>query len=384
MTTARTLEELPLTAIHPDPEQPRKAFGEAALEQLAASIKADGVREPILVRHDRGQGRYLITAGERRWRAARKAGLKTIPAIVEELALDQIRVTQLVENLQREDLNPLELATAYVAYRKATGENQAQLAKRLGIDQGTVSLQERLLELPQDAKDLLVSGNLTRFHARQLLRLKDHAKELGERVTWLKRFPRSAEQLRSDVDGDLQSIKWAAEEQARRAKKAAKAAKGEGKKGKKAAKPAPRKKASWEIEADKRRAAAAAAKALEPWTRKVLGGQLAQLLKTIRAIAARELRVTPAVAQWLLEDNWFGPYPKAKRTAFDDVYRDLLGKKLGAKDELALELWISRDAHRSDAKIRAAAEALREQAVAATREKLAKSSKLPARKGGRK
>ena len=347
MTTARTVEELPLTAIHPDPAQPRKDFDEPALEQLAASIKAEGVREPILVRHDRGQGNYLITAGERRWRAARKAGLKTIPAIVEELDVRAVRITQLVENLQREDLNPLELATAYVAYRQATGENQVQLAKRLGIDQGTVSLQERLLELPKSAKDLIAAGTLTRFHARELLRLKDQPKVLEERIRRFKSYPEAAQDLRRSVDGDLSRIRYAAEEEKRRAKEKAREAK--------AAKfhkttAAEKKAAKQELKASQKERAK---QALRPFIRAAIARHAGELVARIRAIAARELRISTEAARWLLNPGDLEEItlPSWKASKYvDELVNGLAGplKKATPQVRLAYCLWLGRQAFTLD------------------------------------
>lgn len=346
MTTARTLEELPLPAIHPDPQQPRKDFDEAALEQLAASIKADGVREPILVRHDRGQGTYIITAGERRWRAARKAGLKTIPAIVEELEADQVRITQLVENLHREDLNALELATAYVAFRKATGETQAQLAKRLGLDQGTVSLQERLLDLPKSAKDLVAGGTLTRFHARELLRLKDEPKALEQRIRRFKEYPESAQELRRSVDGDLDRIRWAAQEQKQREKEKAREAKAA--KSPKPHQPTPaEKKAAAQLA--KSQAKDRAEKALRPFIRAAIARHAGELVARIRAIAARELRISTEAARWLLNPGDLEEItlPSWKQSKYcDELVNGLAGplKKATPQVQLAYCLWLGRQA----------------------------------------
>jgi ParB family chromosome partitioning protein len=187
--------EAPLEALYPDPRQPRKHIDDAALEELAASIRVHGVLEPLIVhpqlRQDKQAG-YTIVAGERRWRAAKRAGLKTVPVVVRaQLTVAQIGEIQLIENLQREDLTAVELATGYAAYLKATGKSQAELAKAVGKDEGTVSHHLALLTLPPEIQQLVSDRTLSFAHARELARLVPHpkalarvAKYVGERIHW--------------------------------------------------------------------------------------------------------------------------------------------------------------------------------------------------------
>lgn len=164
---------LPIDQIHPDRANPRKRFDESELEELAASLKNQGVLQPILVRKD-AKG-YRIIAGERRWRAAEKAGMKDIPALVREVSDAEAYELALVENIQRADLNPLEEAEAYrrlVEERKLT---QEQVAERVGKDRSTVANALRLLSLPNEVKQLLSEGDLDMGHARAILGLSKPA-----------------------------------------------------------------------------------------------------------------------------------------------------------------------------------------------------------------
>lgn len=161
--------KLPIDQIHADRANPRRSFDEAALEELATSLKHQGVLQPILVRKD-GRG-YRIIAGERRWRAAQKAGLTEIPVIVREASDAEAYELALVENIQRADLNPLEEAEAYrrlVEERKLT---QEQVADRVGKDRSSVANSLRLLHLPNEVKQLVAEGDLDMGHARAILGL---------------------------------------------------------------------------------------------------------------------------------------------------------------------------------------------------------------------
>ena len=161
--------KLPIDQIHADRANPRRSFDEAALEELAASLKHQGVLQPILVRKD-GRG-YRIIAGERRWRAAQKAGLTELPVIIREATDAEAYELALVENIQRADLNPLEEAEAYrrlVEERKLT---QEQVADRVGKDRSSVANSLRLLHLPNEVKQLVVEGDLDMGHARAILGL---------------------------------------------------------------------------------------------------------------------------------------------------------------------------------------------------------------------
>lgn len=177
------LREIPLDAIEPNPDQPRRAIDDAALAALAASIRSSGVVQPIAVRPV-GSDRYQIIAGERRWRAAGIAGLATIPASVRDADEAARLELGLVENLAREDLNPMEVALACAALVEDFGRTHGDLAESLGRSRPVVSNLIRLLELPDDVQDLIASGALTEGHGRAIL-MADGARarrRLAERV----------------------------------------------------------------------------------------------------------------------------------------------------------------------------------------------------------
>lgn len=176
--------EVPVENIKPNPDQPRSRFDDTALEELAASITEVGVLQPVVLsRHDDGT-LYLI-AGERRWRAARKAGLSTIPAVVRGATGDTTLVEALIENVQRQDLTPLEEAHAYKQLLENTGMNQDQVAERVGKSRPAVSNTLRLLQLPGPVQRMVDSGALTAGHARALLGLQDekYAVYLAEKAS---------------------------------------------------------------------------------------------------------------------------------------------------------------------------------------------------------
>jgi ParB family chromosome partitioning protein len=166
----RAVLALPVEAVDRSKDQPRKRFDEAKLEELAASIREHGVVEPILVR--RHGERYRIVAGERRWRAAQRAGLREIPALVRDATDRQAFELALVENLQRTDLNAVEEAEAYEVLVREHGLTQEQVALRVGKDRSTVANALRLLKLPGDVRDLVRDGRLEMGHARALLPLE--------------------------------------------------------------------------------------------------------------------------------------------------------------------------------------------------------------------
>jgi ParB family chromosome partitioning protein len=165
---AGELLELPVSLIKPNPGQPRTNFDPEALAALAASIEASGVVQPLLVR-PLADGSYELVAGERRWRAARQAGLDKVPAIVREQAEPERLQAALIENMVREDLNPVEEARACAALVEDLGLTKEELARRVGRSRPAVSNLIRLLELPDEALDLLQSGDLTEGHGRALL-----------------------------------------------------------------------------------------------------------------------------------------------------------------------------------------------------------------------
>lgn len=174
--------ELEVDALSPNARQPRSVFDEVALDELAKSIQANGLLQPILVRRD---GRKLeIVAGERRWRAAKKLGLKKIPAIVRDLPPQKALEAALVENLQRESLNPIEEARAFEWLLQDYGLTQEEVADRVGKDRTTVTNTLRLLRLPDEVQQQLSAGRLTMGHARALLSLTapDRIKAVAQRV----------------------------------------------------------------------------------------------------------------------------------------------------------------------------------------------------------
>jgi len=190
----RTLLTLPVEAIERSAGQPRKRFDEARLEELAASIREHGVVEPILVR--RHGARYRIVAGERRWRAAQRAGLQEIPAVVRDASDRQAFELALVENLQRADLNPIEEAEAYEVLSEQ-GLTQEDVARRIGKDRSTVANALRLLKLPEDVRDLVREGALDMGHARAILGLEgaEEMRRVAQRAVREELSVRSTEAL---------------------------------------------------------------------------------------------------------------------------------------------------------------------------------------------
>ncbi len=171
---AAYLLDIPIGAIEPNPHQPRVAFDEESLQSLAASVRELGVLQPVLVR-PLGSGRYQLIAGERRWRASKRAALDTIPAIV-KVADDEGSVEQaLVENLHRDDLNPLEEAAAYQQLVEEFELTHEQVATRVGRSRSAVTNTLRLLQLPQAIQKLLAENRLSAGHARALLGTPDRA-----------------------------------------------------------------------------------------------------------------------------------------------------------------------------------------------------------------
>jgi len=168
------LRELPLSEITPNTYQPRGHFDEEALVSLAASIQAVGVLQPVLVRQT-GAQQYELIAGERRWRAARRAGLQTIPAIVRPTEDVRSLEQALIENLHREDLTPLEEAAAYQQLVEEFGHTQEEVAQRVGKSRSAVANTLRLLHLPPSIQRLLAEGQITAGHARALLGSPDRA-----------------------------------------------------------------------------------------------------------------------------------------------------------------------------------------------------------------
>lgn len=167
-TEAGELRELPVELIKPNPSQPRTNFEPEALAALAASIEASGVVQPLLVR-PLPDGSYELVAGERRWRAAQQAGLEKVPAVVRDQAEAERLQAALIENMVREDLNPVEEAKACAALVEDLGLTKEELARRVGRSRPAVSNLIRLLELPDEALELLESGDLSEGHGKALL-----------------------------------------------------------------------------------------------------------------------------------------------------------------------------------------------------------------------
>ena len=170
-TQKDSVVELKINDISPNSDQPRKSFNQDALQELADSIKENGVIQPIIVAK-RGKG-YRIVAGERRWRASRLAGLTVIPAIVRDLTDQQTMEQALIENIQRQDLNPLEEAFAIENLMKEHGMTQEALAKKLGKSRPAIANTLRLINIDESLQDFIRNGDLSAGHARALLAITD-------------------------------------------------------------------------------------------------------------------------------------------------------------------------------------------------------------------
>jgi ParB family chromosome partitioning protein len=168
--------DVPLESIVANPHQPRRQFNEASLNELAASLKSTGMIQPIIVRPT-GPDSYQLIAGERRWRAARLAELPTIPAILRDVDSATQAQMALIENIQREDLNPLDRAAAYKTLLTHLGLTQAELAGRMGEDRTTISHFLRLLDLPEDVQQMVRDGKLGHGHAKLLGSINDPAEQ---------------------------------------------------------------------------------------------------------------------------------------------------------------------------------------------------------------
>jgi ParB family chromosome partitioning protein len=168
------LRELPIELISPNPRQPRQRFDEESLQSLAGSLGERGVLQPVLVR-PKSDGTYELVAGERRWRAARIAGLQRIPAIVREREDAQALEVALIENMAREDLNPIDEARACAALVEELGLTREGVGRRVGRSRVAVSNLVRLLDLPDEAIELLQQGALSEGHGRAVLLAEDHA-----------------------------------------------------------------------------------------------------------------------------------------------------------------------------------------------------------------
>lgn len=201
---AEKVHKISLDEIVANPFQPRKNFDQSALEDLAASIKNEGVFQPIIIRQPkRTIKQYEIIAGERRFRASKMAGLTTIPAIVRDLSNEQMMQVAVIENLQREDLSPIEEAQAYQTLMDNLNITQSELAKRLGKSRPFIANYLRLLTLPTNVKDLVEGGQLSMGQARTLLGLKDKKEipKLAKRVIEERMTVRYLEELVAQLNG---------------------------------------------------------------------------------------------------------------------------------------------------------------------------------------
>ena len=189
------LTELPVAEIHPNPRQPRRHFEAEAVSGLAESIRSQGLIQPVVVR-PREAGGYELIAGERRWRAAREAGVSAVPAVVREAGDRESLLLAVVENVAREDLNPVEEARAYAVLIDEFGLSLGDVSTRVGRSKPAVSNRVRLLELPQDVLGMVERGQLSEGHARAVLAVPDHdgRRTLARRIVQKGMTVRAAEQ----------------------------------------------------------------------------------------------------------------------------------------------------------------------------------------------
>jgi len=169
---------LPITQIHTNPSQPRTIFNADKIEELAQSIRANGIIQPLIVRR-MGPDKYELIAGERRLRAAKQASLETVPVVVQDLPDDRILEVALIENIQREDLNAIELAIAYDRLNRELGFNHEEIGRRTGKDRSSIANTIRLLRLPQPVQQLLSENRLSMGQARAILGLPDEALQIS-------------------------------------------------------------------------------------------------------------------------------------------------------------------------------------------------------------
>ena len=203
---------LKLSDIEPNPDQPRKLFDEEKLMELAKSIGEHGLIQPILV-SPLSNGRYQLVAGERRWRASRIAGLVEVPAIIKQLSEKEKKEIALIENLQREDLNPIETAYGIQALIEEYGLTQDQAAERVGCSRPAIANSLRLINLPKEVKELTRNGKISAGHARALLAFKDEAKMIeaanfiAKNDVSVREVERMAKRAANDKSAPLQTAK---------------------------------------------------------------------------------------------------------------------------------------------------------------------------------
>jgi len=209
--------EIDIDQIKPNPYQPRVKFEEESIKELAESIKKAGVIQPIIVVPEKNY--YQIITGERRWRAAQKIGLRKIPAIVKNIPKEKQIELSLIENLQREDLNPIEIAQAYKQMVELLNLTHQEIAERVGKDRASVTNYLRLLKLPEKIQNALLENKISMGHARALLALEDEEsqlkiareiidKNLSVRDTerLVKKFERGEEKRESQIDPDIKAL----------------------------------------------------------------------------------------------------------------------------------------------------------------------------------
>jgi ParB family chromosome partitioning protein len=194
---ARNLRHIPIELVHPNPNNPRHHFDDEAIEELSISIRAKGLLQPLMVRQ-RETGHYEIVAGERRWRAAQRAGIHEVPAIIRELSDGEALEIALIENIQRADLNPLEEARGYAQLMSEFAYTQQQLADSLGKSRSHIANTLRLLNLPESVRAHIEAGRLTAGHARTLVAADDPA-SLAARIIEMGMNVRQAEDLTREV-----------------------------------------------------------------------------------------------------------------------------------------------------------------------------------------
>jgi len=197
-TSLHSATEIPTRDIAPNPDQPRRRFDEAELERLADSIRRYGVLQPVVVRRAApGAPRpYELIVGERRWRASQRAGQETVPAVVQDVESRDLLELALIENIQRRDLNPIELGQAFRALL-AAGRSQDEVGERVGLDRSTVANHLRLLELPKELQEDVELGTLSMGHAKALLQLQnpERRRHLRDRIVAEALSVRAAEAL---------------------------------------------------------------------------------------------------------------------------------------------------------------------------------------------
>ena len=203
-----SITSLPLQKVEPNPRQPRRVFDEEELQALAVSIAEHGIVQPLAVR-DEGNGYYMIIAGERRWRAARLAGLDEVPVVVLEADDRTVMELALVENLQRQDLNPMEEAEGYRVLMEDYGLTQEQTAERVGKSRPAVANALRLLALPDEVRELVESGALSAGHARAILSLSSEKlqKAAAQKILALRLSVRQAEAMCKRMSAETKSKK---------------------------------------------------------------------------------------------------------------------------------------------------------------------------------